>query len=47
MAHQWAVMRGCTCFVAVELMRQGLKPGQAAEEAVRRTHRIGTEEVVR
>lgn len=33
------IMRGCTCFVAVELMRQGLKPRQAAEEAVRRTHR--------
>jgi len=32
------IMRGCTCFVAVELMRQGLHPQQAAEEAVRRTH---------
>lgn len=33
------IMKGCTCFVAVELMRQGLSPRRAAEEAVRRTHR--------
>jgi N4-(beta-N-acetylglucosaminyl)-L-asparaginase len=33
------IMRCCTCFVAVELLRQGLHPRQAAEEAVRRTHR--------
>jgi isoaspartyl peptidase/L-asparaginase-like protein (Ntn-hydrolase superfamily) len=33
------IMKGCTCFVAVELMRQGYPPQQAAQEAVRRTHR--------
>lgn len=33
------IMRGCTSFVAMELMRGGMHPQQAAEEAVRRTHR--------
>lgn len=32
------IMKCCTCFVAVELMRQGYNPQEAAEEAVRRTH---------
>ncbi len=32
------IMKGCTCYAAVDLMRQGLSPQQAAEEAVRRTH---------
>lgn len=33
------IMRGCTCFYAVELLRQGYTPKQAAEEAVRRIHK--------
>lgn len=32
------IMKGCTCFLAVELMRQGRTPMQAAQEAIRRTH---------
>lgn len=32
------IMKGCTCFLAVELLRKGLHPREAAEEAVRRTH---------
>lgn len=33
------IMKGCTCFYAVELMRQGYSPKDAAEEAVRRIHK--------
>ena len=32
------IMKGCVCFLAVELMRSGMKPDDAAKEAVRRTH---------
>lgn len=32
------IMKGCTCFMAVELMRQGLSPKEAARQAVQRTH---------
>ena len=31
------IMKGCLCFLAVEMMRQGLTPMRAAEEALRRT----------
>ena len=33
------IMRGCVSFTAVELMRQGLHPKAAAEQAVLRAHR--------
>lgn len=32
------IMKCCTCFYAVELMRQGYHPKEAAEIAVKRTH---------
>lgn len=32
------IMKCCTCFYAVDLMRQGYTPQKAAEEAVRHTH---------
>jgi N4-(beta-N-acetylglucosaminyl)-L-asparaginase len=32
------IMKGCTCYSAVELMRQGLSPQEAAEQAIRKTH---------
>jgi len=32
------IMKCCTCFYAVELMRQGYHPKEAAEMAVKRTH---------
>lgn len=33
------IMKCCTCFYAVELMRKGYHPQKAAEEAVMNTHR--------
>ncbi|HOJ11176.1 MAG TPA: N(4)-(beta-N-acetylglucosaminyl)-L-asparaginase [Clostridiales bacterium] len=33
------IMKGCTCFYAVELMREGCNPREAAELAVMRTHK--------
>lgn len=32
------IMKGCICFYAVELMREGYNPQEAAELAVKRTH---------
>lgn len=32
------IMRGATCFYAVECMKAGMSPQQAAEAAIRRTH---------
>ncbi|MDW7657100.1 MAG: N(4)-(beta-N-acetylglucosaminyl)-L-asparaginase [Bacillota bacterium] len=32
------IMKGCTCYSAVELMRQGRSPQEAAEEAIQKTH---------
>ncbi|NSW89608.1 MAG: N(4)-(beta-N-acetylglucosaminyl)-L-asparaginase [Firmicutes bacterium] len=33
------IMKCCTCFYAVELMREGCNPQEAAELAVKRTHK--------